>query len=457
MKAIILAAGAGSRNFPYELTRQKAALPVGDTYLARWTVECLNRAGIGEIFIVVGHLHERVRHALLGLNVRFVHQQGATGTAGAVLDALAVAGDDEPFLVIYGDCLFDEEGLCGFIRAFADQKPFAAAALSPLGERDSLNWLCGSVSWGGELSGISGHPRGASHRLCGLYGLSPDCVPFVRANPGFVDSVNVGGMPAHEAELAQSLQLAIDAGNSVMAWEHTGLFVDIDKPWHVLEANHALAQYLCGRLTESRIAPDARIHDGAEIGGHVCLGPGAVIGNRVVIQGNLIAGAGTQITNGAILGGNCVLGSKVRCKDYCQVGGGACVGSESLIGHGAELGGVLFEGVYLYHYCEMAGVFGARHDVGAATVCGTLRFDDGDTTHLVNGRRETPEVGANVAYFGDYTRTGVNAIIMPGVKVGAYSCVGPGVVQSEDLPHNTVVLVEQQTVRKEWGPNRYGW
>jgi bifunctional UDP-N-acetylglucosamine pyrophosphorylase/glucosamine-1-phosphate N-acetyltransferase len=66
-------------------------------------------------------------------------------------------------------------------------------------------------------------------------------------------------------------------------------------------------------------------------------------------------------------------------------------------------------------------------------------------------------VGANVAYFGDYTRTGVNAIIMPGVKVGAYSCVGPGVVQSEDLPHNTVVLVEQQTVRKEWGPNRYGW
>lgn len=457
MRAFILAAGKGARVFPYELTRQKAALPVGDTFLARWTVECLNRAGISDVTVVLGHLPERVRHALLGLDVRFVNQQGATGTCGAVLDALAACGDDEPFIVIYGDCLFDEEGLRGFVDAFQENRPFAAAALSPLAGRDSLDWLCGSPGGDGQLAGISGHPRGGSHRLCGLYGFSPAAVPFIRANPGFVDSVNVGGMPAHEAELAQSVQLMVDAGNPVLAWQHAGLFVDIDKPWHILEANHCFSAYLCGRLTEDEIAPDARVHDGAEIHGRIRLGSGAVIGNRVVIQGNMIAGAATQITNGAILGGNCVLGPKVRCKDYCLVGGNACVGAEALIGHGAELGGVVFEGAYLYHYCEMAGVFGARYDAGAATVCGTLRFDDRETVHTVNGRRETPDKCANVAYFGDYTRTGVNAMIMPGVKVGAYSCVGPGVIQTDDVDHNTVVLVEQQTVRKRWGPHKYGW
>jgi bifunctional UDP-N-acetylglucosamine pyrophosphorylase/glucosamine-1-phosphate N-acetyltransferase len=86
-----------------------------------------------------------------------------------------------------------------------------------------------------------------------------------------------------------------------------------------------------------------------------------------------------------------------------------------------------------------------------------LRFDDGETVHKVLGRREIPHVGANASYIGDFSRTGVNAILMPGVKVGAYCCVGPGVVLYDDLPHRTLVLVRQDLERREWGPERYGW
>ena len=46
MRAIILAAGRGERNFPYDLPRQKAALPVGNDALACWTVRWLKSAGI---------------------------------------------------------------------------------------------------------------------------------------------------------------------------------------------------------------------------------------------------------------------------------------------------------------------------------------------------------------------------------------------------------------------------
>lgn len=418
----------------------------------RW----LKAAGISEVAAVVGHLEQRVRHALLGQEVRFVRQGSGGGTACAVLEALAEVGDDEPFVVVYGDCLFDEEGVRRFVETARQEQPPAAAMLAPLGRRNSLDWLCADLA-GDRLTGVSGHPRGASHRLCGLMYFDPRAVPFIEANPGVVDSVNVGGMPKMEGELAQSLQVMLDAGQEVRAVEHTGLFVDIDKPWHVLEANHALAQYLCGKLEADEVAEGVQVSEGAEIGGRVRLGPGCTIGNRVVIHGNLIAGPGAQITNGAILGRSCVLGSGVKARDYCSVGGGSVLGAGSRVGHGAELGGVLFEGVYLYHYCEMAGVFGAHHDVGAATVCGTLRFDDGDAPHEVLGRREIPEVGANVCYFGDYTRTGVNAIIMPGVKVGAYSCIGPGVIQYDDVDHHTLVLAKQETVRKSWGPRRYGW
>ena len=121
------------------------------------------------------------------------------------------------------------------------------------------------------------------------------------------------------------------------------------------------------------------------------------------------------------------------------------------------MSGVLFDKVYLYHYCEMSGIFGTATDIGAATVCGTLRFDDGDTAHKINGRYETPTYGANATYMGEYCRTGVNAIIMPGRKIGSYSVVGAGVVLNEDVPSKTMISVKQELVKKPWGPERYGW
>lgn len=458
MHAVILAAGEGRRFFPYDLTRQKAAVPLGHTYLIRWTVEGLRRAGVKELTVVVGYREERVRHALRGIEgLRYVRQAIRSGTASAVLLALeGVEVRDEPTLVVYGDVLVDEEGLAGFASRVAAEKPVAAAMLAPVPPGTSGNWIGGGLSEG-RLTGISGHSRGGSHRLAGVYALTREALGYVEANPGVVEQVPVGGMPPMEAELAQSFQMMVDDGREVLAVEQQGLFVDLDKPWHLLQANHQFARYLCGRTTESKMGEDVRIDDGAEIEGHIVAGPGVRIGSRVRIGGNLIVGRGTSITNGAMIGGDCVIGSHCKIRDYCLIGSGTVIRSECIVGHGAEMDGVLLEGTYLYHYCEMAGVFGARYDAGAATVCGTLRFDDGSTTHEVCGRKEVPEVGANVAYLGDFTRTGVNAILMPGVKVGAYSCVGPGVILYEDVPHGMLVLARQELVKRPWGPEKYGW
>jgi bifunctional UDP-N-acetylglucosamine pyrophosphorylase/glucosamine-1-phosphate N-acetyltransferase len=86
-----------------------------------------------------------------------------------------------------------------------------------------------------------------------------------------------------------------------------------------------------------------------------------------------------------------------------------------------------------------------------------LRFDDGETAWRSKGRTEVPPFAANAAYLGDYSRTGVNAILMPGRRVGVYSCVGPGVVLYEDLPDRTMVSVRQELETRPWGPERYGW
>ena len=184
---------------------------------------------------------------------------------------------------------------------------------------------------------------------------------------------------------------------------------------------------------------------------------GAKIGNRVVIEGPCWIGKNTRVINGAIVRKNVMIGANTRVSDYCLVGSDTVIGNNCVVGHGAEFDGVMLDGAYIYHYSEIYGVLGAAVDIGAATVCGTLRFDDAETIHKIGGRREFPKNGANAAYFGDYCRTGVNVITQPGVKIGAYSCVGAGIVLYDDVPSRKLRILKQDVVERDWGPERYGW
>lgn len=461
--AIVLAAGLGRKVWPYGEFRQKCTIPVANKPIVRRIVENLVEAGCQRIIVVVGHHAQQVRGALADIpNVVFVTQQSLDGTADAVLTASAHL-EDQPYLVVYGDVVTTPDNLRNFIKAFRASDVEAAALVQPLGNEDPSDWLCagigtenienGSLS---RLTGIEGHPRGGSHRLCGIYAFQHRATTYLLRNPGIVTQVPVGGMPPPESEIAQSLQLMVDDRRTVLAVEPTDFVVDVDKPWHVLEANKRLVDYLAKQVAEDQIADGAKISDAAEINGHVVLGKNSVIGPRVVVNGTLIAGANNNITNGAILHGSIFVGDQCRISDYCDVASSA-IGNRCIIGHGAEMAGVLFDKVYLYHYCEMSGVFGSATDIGAATVCGTLRFDDADTAIQVEGRYEVPPNGANATYMGDYCRTGVNAIIMPGRRIGSYSVVGPGVILYDDVPSKTMIMAKQELITKPWGPERYGW
>jgi len=47
------------------------------------------------------------------------------------------------------------------------------------------------------------------------------------------------------------------------------------------------------------------------------------------------------------------------------------------------------------------------------------------------------------AILGDNVKTGINALLMPGVKVGANSWVGANLIVKKDIPANTVALLKQ--------------
>lgn len=453
--AIVLAAGEGTKIWPYGEFRQKCVLPVANTPIIRKIIKDLIKIGLKKIFVVIGRHKQQVCGAVADFDeVEFVEQKKIAGTATAAL--LAAKMIDEDFLVVYGDVVTAVENFKHFIKEFEKSGAEAAAMVHEIPQNDDgQNWLCASVSED-QLRGIEGHPRGGSYQLCGVYAMKKSAKDCLRRNPGLVTKVPVGGMPAVEAEIAQSMQVLIDDGRNVLAVPTTEFFVDVDKPWHILEANKKVGDYMMNRLEENQIADSAKISDAAEISGKIVLGENSMIGSRVVINGNLIAGANNNITNGAILKGNVLVGDGCRISDYCLVGS-SVLGDDCIVGHGAEMSGVMMDRVYLYHYCEMSGVFGRATDIGAATVCGTLRFDDRDTVHDVKGRKEIPSSYSNATYMGDYCRTGVNAIMMPGCKVGSYSVVGAGVILYDDVPSKTMVLAKQELVKKPWGPEKYGW
>lgn len=111
MKAILLAAGAGTRLRPQTDTLPKCLLPVaGRTLLEHW-LDRLAREGVGEVLVVIRHRGGDVEDHLRRISraypfaVRLVHEPVPVGTAGALRDAAWFIRDQEAFLAICCDVL----------------------------------------------------------------------------------------------------------------------------------------------------------------------------------------------------------------------------------------------------------------------------------------------------------------------------------------------------------------
>lgn len=465
--AIVLAAGTGRKFWPYNEVRNKCAFPIANEPLIARIVRQVRTAGFAPIVVVAGHQARSIRAALRaagGSDLLFVRQPAsAPGTATALLagiEALGALPEATGFLAFYGDCVVRQSDLEATWQAVQTYGARAAALVAPLHGDRPQDWIVCRLrarSAGTVLQDIEGHGRDGTHRLAGVFALTLSALPYLNAASEVMTHVPVGGMPPQESELADALATMQDDGIEIAGVEAVHPCVDLDKPWHILQANRAALQEKAAALTESRVAPTARIDDGAEISGPVLVEDGALIGKRVILEGPAWVGAGARVVNGAIVRQGTLIGAHSRVSDYCLVGERCTIGNACIVGHGAEFDGVMLDRAYIYHYSEIAGVLGTAVDIGAATVCGTLRFDDADTIHRIAGRRELPGDGANATYFGDYSRTGVNVITQPGVKIGTYSCVGPGIVLYEDVPSRTLLLLKQETVTRDWGPERYGW
>lgn len=107
MKAMILAAGLGTRLRPYSLLRPKPLFPVLDRPLLLHTIDRLREAGAERIVVNAHHLREQIGQCLKDLSsVSIQLEETILGTGGGLRQALPVLGQ-EPVLVVNGDIFHD--------------------------------------------------------------------------------------------------------------------------------------------------------------------------------------------------------------------------------------------------------------------------------------------------------------------------------------------------------------
>jgi mannose-1-phosphate guanylyltransferase len=134
MKAMILAAGKGTRLLPLTKNLPKCLMPLAGRPLIDWQLSWLKKHGVTECIINLHHLPEQVRThcgdgATFGLHVEYSFEPELLGTAGAV-KKVSNFFVDEPFLVIYGDN-FSQWDL-GRLKVCFEQSDSATATLAAM-------------------------------------------------------------------------------------------------------------------------------------------------------------------------------------------------------------------------------------------------------------------------------------------------------------------------------------
>ncbi|MGB9809706.1 MAG: sugar phosphate nucleotidyltransferase, partial [Caldanaerobacter sp.] len=457
-----LCSGKGSKLWPFSDWWQKCCIPVINRANVKHLIEELKELNLSRIYVVTSYNSQMVKYFLKDeKEVKIIEEKTLGGTAQSLLSCLfqeELEHQEEDLFVVYGDIVVDRESILKVYKTF-NKTNKSVVLVKRLTEDERANdWIC-AMTQNGVIKNIYGHPRRhyVNTRVAGVFALKKEVKKYLLANPGYMKNVCVGVMPPKESELEQSIQMMIDDGEEIIGVEVEGYYVDIDKPWHIVEANRVKANELFSSFTENIIEENVYIDSTATIQGKIRIGKGSKIGKNVIIKGDVWIGENSEINYGAIIGDKVIIGNNTLITDYAKISSYSVIGDKNRIGYNAEIDGITFEGVSTLHNSEVAGVIGSFVDIAAGCLTGSLRFDDLQTIHEIKGRKEAAGEYSNYIYIGDHTRTGVGNIFFPGIKIGINCAIGPGVIVERDIKSNSLVISEQSKVFKYWGPEKYGW
>jgi len=294
MKAMVLAAGKGTRLLPLTGEVPKPMAPVAGKPIIQHIFELLAGSGIEEVHVNVCYLAEAILQSygekaqVNGMMVDFAREEELMGTAGGV--KRLADRFDETFVVVMGDALTDID--VREVVAFHKEKgALATLALMPVDDTSQY----GVVGLDPEKNILcfqeKPHPREAISTLAntGIYVLEPEVLEYVPENTFF--------------DFAQDVfPRLLEAGEKFLGYEGDFYWSDIGN----LEAYRvAQRDVLLGKVRVQ--IPGERWGKGFWVERDAQLDPTASFEGQVVIRRNVVVGRGTTFVGDVTVGSGCLV------------------------------------------------------------------------------------------------------------------------------------------------------
>ncbi|HEY82612.1 MAG TPA: NTP transferase domain-containing protein [Dehalococcoidia bacterium] len=390
MKAVILAAGEGSRMRPLTYSRPKVMLPIANKPILEHLLIEARAAGITEFIFVVGYCDEPVRDYFAGgekwgVRIEYSQQRRQLGTADALKMVEGLVEGN--FLVMNGDVIVSRGDIRKLVRR-------AGNTLGIIEVEDTTGLGVVELS-GGKLARIYEKEASPPSRLAnaGIYLFTPAIFEAV---------ARTAKSPRGEYEITDSLQLMLAGGHDI-ACQRLSHWLNLSYPWDLLSANELLLA-------------EARAQNLGEVEANVVIKGAVAIGRNTVVR------SGSYIVGPVVIGENCEVGPNCYIRPCTAIGDGCH------IGHAVEVKNcIIMRGTKLPHHNYFGdSIIGEGCNFGAGTKVANLRLDKKEISvaGVNTGRRK---LGAII---GDKVETGINASINVGSLIGNNTFIGPGAVAS---------------------------
>ena len=406
--------------WPLAATKPKHLLPIAGKPIISHLLQALADNSVREVVMVVGYKGEQVAAALgdgagFGLSIEYITQPHWTGTASAIKITHASLGD-EPFLAIYGDLWVSPSA----IQAVVEKSRESSKVMGVVRVDNPAEF--GVVTLHGErVTAIREKPSKSRQSEgwvnSGIYTLDRDVFEAIE---------KTAKSKRAEYELTSSLQHLIDQGkevrSAVIARED---WMDIGRPWDLLEANERILANLPHRV-------NGIVEQGAVLKGPVWLEESASVKSGSYVEGPVYVGKGSRVGPNARIRPSTSIGDNVIVGTSCEV-------KNSIIMNGTTVPHLSYVG---------DSIIGEDCNIAAGTITANIRLDEKVISVEVKGQMQSTGRKKLGVIMGDAVQTGINANIMPGIRIGSAARIGPGTVILEDVKSGQVVFARQSFMKR---------
>lgn len=394
LKAIILAAGKGSRLAPLTVNLPKPSLVVADKRIIEHNLDQLNGL-IDEAIIVVGYKAESIKDYIgdnfKGIKITYVFQKKCLGTGHAANLALDYVGDE--FIIMNGDDLYES----GDIKKCIKKNPCILAKEV----EDPSVFGQFSVEDGKIVDLVEKPEKQVSNLInVGFYFLNKEMFKH-----------KIKKSERGEYEITDYLKNYIKSKKE-LHFAIAARWYSIGYPWHLLTANEKIMDK---RTEYHKGYFDAYLDGECDVEGCARVGEGTIIKDGVKIDGPVIVGknclihSGTEIRRFSVIGDGCTI--------YKSLIDNSIIGNRNIIKSGCSI---------------RDSVTGNKCTVGENVE--VFSYDEGKVIESVVKEKKVSTGRTQFGcVLGDNVEVEDDVKLYPGVKVWADIKVKKGSIVKEDI------------------------